>query len=59
MTKKEQLKYMRKRFPELDEAVDAVLPVTKRDIEEEASLMESVLEERRNRRANGGLTSDE
>jgi hypothetical protein len=59
MTKTERLEWLKKRHEQFEETTDAVLPFHRRDVEEEASLMESVLEERRDRQSNGGLTSDE
>jgi len=65
MDKAQRLEYMRKRFPQLEldherEKVDAVLPVTKRDVADETSLMDSYREFQRDQ-ASGSevLTSDE
>lgn len=45
MSKAERLEYMRKRFPQLEgERVDAVLPVTKRDVADEVQLMDGFRE---------------
>jgi len=59
MTREERLQWLKKRHEQFEEAADGVIPFRRRDVEEEAELMESVLEERRDRRANKGLTSDE
>lgn len=44
MTKAQRLEYMKKRFAELEEMSDAVLPVTKNDIEEEIHSMDTYRE---------------
>lgn len=60
MTKEERMAYMRKRFPQLEnESADAIIPVNKRDIEDEARLMPGYQEAVRCERANKALTSDE
>lgn len=58
MTKQERLEYMRKRFPVLEAGrVDAVLSVTKADIQDEMALNDGFREhQRENKRV---LTSDE
>ena len=58
MTKQERLEYMRKRFPQLEaERVDAVLSVTKADIQDEMSLNDGFREHQRENKE--VLTSDE
>jgi hypothetical protein len=65
MTKQERLKYMRERFPKLEamrkqseaDKVDAVLSVTKTDIQDEMSLNDGFRERRRENTE--VLTSDE
>ncbi len=59
MTKAERREWIKKRH-ELHEIVDAVLPATKQDIEEEAGLMESFGEFTRDKNSlKKVLTSDE
>lgn len=58
MTKPERLEYMRKRFPQLEqERVDAVLSVTKADIQDEIALSDGFREHQRDKERT--LTSDE
>lgn len=58
MTKQERLEYMRQRFPKLEaERVDAVLSVTKTDIQDEMSLNDAFREHQRENKE--VLTSDE
>lgn len=60
MTKSERLEYIRRRYTELDSIADAVLPVTRHDIADEATRMDSFIEhERETSKATEALTSDE
>ena len=60
MTKTEQLEYMRKRFPQMDEISDAVIPVSKQDILETVAELDSFREFQRDRQTSmEGLNSDE
>jgi hypothetical protein len=61
MMKEQRLEYMRKRFPQLEENLtDAVIPMSKRDVQETVGEMDSFREFVRDKRTNKqALTSDE
>lgn len=54
----DRLAYMKRRFPVLRELTDVVLPVTKDDIQDEMTLMDSVREHGRDAHTVKELTSD-
>ena len=60
MNKKESLAYLKRRNAELDSVTDAVIPASKRDINEEMELMDSFHEHQRDKKTSKTiLTSDE
>lgn len=58
MKRADRLNYMKRRFPVLRELADVVLPVTKDDINDELTLMDSVREHDRDAHTVEELTSD-
>ena len=58
MKRFDRLAYMKRRFPVLRELADVVLPVTKDDIRDEMTLMDSVREHDRDAHTVEELTSD-
>lgn len=58
MKRSDRLAYMKRRFPILQELTDVVLPVTKDDINDELTLMDSVREHDRDTHTVEELTSD-
>lgn len=60
MNKEQRLQYMQKRFPQLEESrVDAVLLVSKAEIEEEVTAMDTYREFARDKASVKAITSDE
>ena len=61
MDKQQRLEYMRKRFPQLEENLtDAVIPMSKRDIQETVAELDSFREFQRDKQTSKeALTSDE
>lgn len=58
MKRNERLAYMKRQFPILEELTDVVLPVTRYDIQDEMTLMDSVREYERDNQTIEELTSD-